>query len=348
MNPSPPDDYSILSFEEQPRVSRSRTWLLNVAAALVVLFIGFALGRLQTSASQSPSDAPQDVSSIKHLLLIGCDGLGGLNYESVSPPPPVLSSMMTEGAATLRARNQLPTLSQPNWATLLTGQVPVQTGIFSNDWDPSVDLFPGDPSKTSITPAAGEGQLPAPLWKVARDHMAAEGKPFVTAASISWNKLQLLMGSSPVDHLFMGDGNDTAVLNAMEEAIRRHQPDFMFVHFDGIDHAGHAHHWNSEEYNQAVAQVDAYIGRLLRALEDAGILGSTLVTIVGDHGGDTNHGQSSPICIHVPVIAWGAGVTRGLSLDSKFISNADVAPTLLHGIGVQGSARHQNRLQNLT
>lgn len=37
--------------------------------------------------------------------------------------------MMTEGAATLRARNQLPTLSQPNWATLLTGQVPVQTGV---------------------------------------------------------------------------------------------------------------------------------------------------------------------------------------------------------------------------
>lgn len=54
---------------------------------------------------------------------------GRLNYESVSPPPPVLSSMMTEGAATLRARNQLPTLSQPNWATLLTGQVPVQTGV---------------------------------------------------------------------------------------------------------------------------------------------------------------------------------------------------------------------------
>lgn len=51
------------------------------------------------------------------------------------------------------------------------------------------------------------------------------------------------------------------------------------------------------------------------AWQDAGILGSTLVTIVGDHGGDTNHGQSSPICIYVPVIAWGAGMVACDTMD---------------------------------
>ena len=54
---------------------------------------------------------------------------GRLNFERLADRLPTLTRLAREGASTLRARNQIPTWSQPNWATILSGQVPVQTGV---------------------------------------------------------------------------------------------------------------------------------------------------------------------------------------------------------------------------
>ena len=43
----------------------------------------------------------------------------------------------------------------------------------------------------------------------------------------------------------------------MHDFIVQHRPNLMFIHFDGIDEAGHAHQWGSPDY-YAAAKVYMY------------------------------------------------------------------------------------------
>ena len=81
-------------------------------------------------------------------------------------------------------------------------------------------------------------------------------------------------------------------------------PDLLWVHFHGIDDAGHTYGPGSPEEEAAIATVDALLGRILDALpEDA------LVLIVADHGMHPvqeesrlgNHGQLIARDMLIPV-----------------------------------------------
>jgi len=43
---------------------------------------------------------------------------------------------MREGAWTLHARGVMPTVSSPNWASMIMGAGPEQHGVTSIDWQP--------------------------------------------------------------------------------------------------------------------------------------------------------------------------------------------------------------------
>ncbi len=76
-------------------------------------------------------DPSPKIPSVKHVLVIGIDGLspdGILNART-----PVLDSLMAHGSATMRARAVLPTSSSSNWASMIMGAGPEQHGITSNN-----------------------------------------------------------------------------------------------------------------------------------------------------------------------------------------------------------------------
>ena len=56
-------------------------------------------------------------------------------------------------------------------------------------------------------------------------------------------------------------------------------PDLLFVHFHGIDDAGHTYGPGSPEEEAVVHEVDAAVGQLLDALP-----ADTLIIIFADHG----------------------------------------------------------------
>jgi predicted AlkP superfamily pyrophosphatase or phosphodiesterase len=66
--------------------------------------------------------------------------------------------------------------------------------------------------------------------------------------------------------------------------LKRHRPRLLLLHIFDLDHEEHEHGPMTPEAKRAVEGSDANIGRVLAALEEAGIAGDTLVAIVSDHG----------------------------------------------------------------
>jgi arylsulfatase A-like enzyme len=94
-------------------------------------------------------------------------------------------------------------------------------------------------------------------------------------------------------------------------------------------------------YDGEVLYTDDTIGKLLEALDRAGVLDETLVVVTADHGeefkehgGKTHHRTVFVESVHVPLILWARqGLPRGLRIE-PFVALADVAPTILDLVGL--------------
>lgn len=90
-----------------------------------------------------------------------------------------------------------------------------------------------------------------------------------------------------------GSTDDNVYTNA-EAALTEGIPELFMVHFHGIDDVGHTYAPYSEEWEEKVAEVDEFVGKLIELLPE-----KTLVVIFPDHGmhritGDSelgNHGS---------------------------------------------------------
>src|SRR5207244_4506506 len=93
--------------------------LLALAASAVVV-----------ATSQAVPARP--LPGVEHVVIIGVDGMSPKGVEVAKTPH--MHQLMREGAWTLHARGVLPTVSSPNWASMIMGAGPEQHGITSNDW----------------------------------------------------------------------------------------------------------------------------------------------------------------------------------------------------------------------
>src|SRR5262245_60247009 len=84
------------------------------------------------------------------VVIVGFDGLGGEALRKIETT--YFASLMKSGAYTLHARGVIPTVSSPNWASMIMGAGPAQHGVTSNDWQPD---------KYEIAPVATG---PAPIF----------------------------------------------------------------------------------------------------------------------------------------------------------------------------------------
>ena len=94
-------------------------------------------------------------------------------------------------------------------------------------------------------------------------------------------------------------------------------------------------------YSAQVSMIDAYIGRILDALRDAGILDNTLIVFYSDHGNLCgHHGMIDKACgafyddlCRVPTIVRFPGVFPTGKREDRFVTTMDVAPTILDSVG---------------
>ncbi len=99
----------------------------------------------------------------------------------------------------------------------------------------------------------------------------------------------------------------------------------------------------TELYGMEVGYQDEQIGRLLDGLRKRGLMEDMLIAATSDHGeglsdglkrhGWFNHRMTYQEQLHVPLLFTGPGVPKGLT-DSRVVSTADLAPTLLELAGL--------------
>jgi predicted AlkP superfamily pyrophosphatase or phosphodiesterase len=249
------------------------------------------------------------------VLVVGVDGLGAFALRD--SPPPNIAALMKRGIWTLKARGVLPTVSSPNWASMIMGAGPERHGVTSNEWEIG---------KFSITPECSgpDGRFPTIFgWLHSRT-------PEVESVVVhDWNGFgRLVEPGAAVEVRHVLGSPKTA--DAAIEVWRGRKPGLLFVHFDDVDHAGHDHGFGSAEYRAAVEMIDGLLGRLVEAVGP-----ETFVLFTADHGGTgTKHGQETMRDLEIPWILAGPGVPANNEIKTP-VNTVDTASTVAALFGVE-------------
>lgn len=245
------------------------------------------------------------VKKAKHIILIGCDGLGA--YGVAEGDMPNLRKLMNDGSSSLKARSVLPSSSAVNWASMIMGAGPTFHGY--TEWGSKT---PEIPSVTTME----YGLFPS-IFSVIRDQ-----KPNAkTAAIYSWGGIGYLIEKKAIDFVIPTDDNDDAAIDEAVKTIKEQKPLFTFVHLDEPDGVGHNIGHRTPEYYAELKNVDNRIGRIVQAVKDAGIEDETIIIVSSDHGGTgKGHGGKTLDEVLIPWVIAGPGVVKGLELKSSIIT----------------------------
>lgn len=258
------------------------------------------------------------VKGVKHVILIGVDGMGA-NYLSKTKNIPVMQSIMRMGVSTMHARCVSPSSSADNWASMVMGAGPELHGY--TEWN---SQKPEIPSR-----ALDHYGLFPTIYALLRDQ-----RPNAKIGVIySWGGIGYLFPKQAVnkdDHT----SNDSLTADHSAKYIQSEKPDFLFVHFDGVDGAGHGIGWGTKEYYSAIQRTDKYIGQIIQSVKDAGIEDNTVIIVTADHGGiKTGHGGKTIQEMEIPWMAYGKGIQKNKVLNES-IMTFDTAATIAYLFGL--------------
>jgi predicted AlkP superfamily pyrophosphatase or phosphodiesterase len=215
---------------------------------------------------------------------------------------------------------ELPPLSMPIYATLLTGRTPQETGITGNDHP--IDC----PAPTIFRLASRHGLRTAAaafFWMAELcNHNAFDA---VRDRFTDDPSLPIARGLFYVTEAYP---DRECFLDA--EALRRtYTPNLLLVHPMGIDFAGHAHGVRSPAYRNAVRNLDDLLGyHLPRWMGE-----DTCIIVTSDHGMDTegSHHDATPLARRVPF--WMLGSSLPLPTSQR-----EVAPLMAQLLGLPDDA----------
>ncbi len=216
-----------------------------------------------------------------------------------------LNSLRRYGADLVLETPQ-PSLSYPNWTTLLSGAPPAVSGVVTN-WH--------------------EGEAGA---ETLFDTANAAGASCVFVGPKDFEALYGVSGKTR-DSFMRKWSSEYLSATYVDEAIRlaKHEPRLLVLHLPDVDEAGHAFGGASKEYARTVERVDSDLNRLVQELSD----GETVFVVTADHGHlDTGgHGGWEPIVTEVPCVIAGPGVRIGPGEAAQVDVASSVA--LLSGVG---------------
>jgi hypothetical protein len=252
------------------------------------------------------------INKYKHVVLIGVDGLGSHNlYRKTekkikAPRVPNINFMKKNGAWTLDAKIDRRNWSGPNWMGILSGFPSDEHGIHSNDCLQANESHPT-------------------IFKLLRDDFPkAEMGVFYNWKSIGCYQEQNVVNRSK---RLLVTGR---VANSAIRYLKKKKPKFLFIYLGSVDHAGHSAGGSSRLYKYTLEKTDKYIGKILKALRDTGMMDDTLVVLTADHGHHPTSKKHSSKNHPVPFMVLGKGIQKG-EIKEKMKNNM-VAPLVRHAL----------------
>ena len=250
----------------------------------------------------------------RKALVIGIDGCRPDALQAADTPN--LDGLIERGAYSFEAQTDPITISGPGGSSLLTGVWSDKHGVVDNDFGGKrYDKYPH-------------------FLRRVKDHDPSA----VTAYAVNWKPLE-----SEILHdtdIHYGGISDKKVTQRAVEILTEHDPAAVFLCYDNIDEAGHAHGYDSpygpeSEYRKAIEETDERIGDVLEALHSRPHYDQEewLVVAATDHGGSgTAHGEDIPEHRDVFIIASGGRVRAGRIVPEPVI--VDIVPAVLMHLGV--------------
>jgi len=166
----------------------------------------------------------------------------------------------------------------------------------------------------------------------------AERPGLKSACFTDWTGINQLIEPNVVDYFHFANAGppfrSSIIVSELISVVEEHKPELAFIHFDDIDETGHANGWGTQKYYEAISLVDYEIGLIMDAYESAGILNSTLILVIADHGGQIEgHGFTNQKNVNIPWIAKGPGVNQNYIIQS-YMRNLDTPSTALYALGI--------------
>jgi predicted AlkP superfamily pyrophosphatase or phosphodiesterase len=246
--------------------------LLRKLAATIAMIVAFAAPPL---LAQAQTKTPAALT-----ILVSIDGFRADYLQRGKTP--TLAAMASDGVSAVM-RPSFPSITFPNHYTLVTGLRPDRHGVVNNNME--------DAARPGVVFSLGRPDIVHdPIWwDQAEPLWVTAEKAGVRTATMFWPGSDApIRGVQPHDwRLFDKNVAPEARVEQVLSWLDRpaaERPHFVTLYFNAVDSAGHAFGPDSEEVNSALQQTDAAVGLLLGGLQKRGLLASTNLVVVADHG----------------------------------------------------------------
>ena len=248
-----------------------------------------------------------------HVIVIGADGAGAWFKDAHTPE---FDRIFEKGAVTYSALSSKPTISAECWGSMLIGVGPEVHKLTNK--------------RVSVWPYPLWSKYPTVFRRIRKAYPEAE-----LGSYCDWNPI-----TKGIAEKFTGISHATArdkqLTPIVCDYIKNKKPDFLFIHFDSTDGAGHKYGYGTEKHIEAICEIDKLIGDVYSAIDAAGILESTLFMVIADHGGTNNekggsHGGWTDEEKYVTFAATGKGVSNG---GIEKMNIRDLAAIILYAMGI--------------
>ncbi len=250
---------------------------MNIASRSLcpILFVTF----LASIGSGCSLTEPVAVADTPPLILISLDGFRWDYLELADTPN--LDRLITTG---VRAEGMIPVFPSktfPSHYSIATGLHPGHHGIISNNMR--------DPRWPEPFGLSERDQVNNPRWWGGEPIWVTANKQGLRTSAYFWPGSEAPVQGVQPDVWFPYDGAVTwehrvdTVLGWLDQPVEE-RPNFVALYFEEPNTASHDHGPEAPEALAAATAVDAAVGRLSDGLAERGVLESTNIVVVSDHG----------------------------------------------------------------
>lgn len=262
-----------------------------------------------------------DRQSVKHVFLIGLDGMSSVGYNMAEMP--FVKELATQGSYTVKKRSVLPSSSAINWASMFMG-VPTELHGYTQWGSQSPEISERYEYKNNIFPT---------MFQLAR-----EKYPDAEIGCIyDWDGIKYLVDTLSLSHHAQTPNEEVENLTRMAcEYVKESKPMLAAFIFDSPDGTGHGTGWATPAYVDKLNELDNAVKEIVNAIDEAGIRDESVIIVTADHGGiNTGHGGITMDEMETPFVIVGPGIKKGICFDDYSMMQYDVASTILKLLNVE-------------
>lgn len=192
----------------------------------------------------------------------------------------------------------LPSITQPNCTSTLTGVYPGHHGIMGNFWFDRDRLLTRYYVSFETYRTASEHFIAPTLYEILYDHFTVNIQHHTRRGVTETidNNPQFVMAWLLSRWLYADDYAGLSFREIPPLANRsKRWPSVVMTYYPAVDEVGHRYGSDSSQYGEALRGIDSTVGRITTAVEQAGLADRTYYVLITDHSHVPTHQHHSDL-----------------------------------------------------